>query len=1086
MASYNIVSSSYLILTDQTGSTLTTSGHVSGSKYYVLIAPQYATGGVTIRLTNVTGGSADYLRVYNDIPSKYTASFQYTGTSPSGQLLTAWQGTSTTPSFYTANSGKAYIQWAPASSTSSFTIQWTGSGFQTPDLTSSVSNRYALTFPKTAAAAGSYLTFARGRFTGSALTTNADIIFGTWLKPNAFAQTPSSEVYGIFSLGVSPDATHTPGIVFYKPANSQDLKVNAIDSANTATTTLNMSSAMDGGGGTLATQYIPQWHHYGFVIKRPTSTSMVIRGYKDGQLFNTGTLVTGLTAGGNFAVTSDMVLGNFRGSTGVISQGNNFSGSIDDAFLITITTGSTDAQFNSFFADIYNSGSWKNPTLATGSLSSSLNPKVQFAWRFEETGSALSTQDYGTYGNIHSASSQVTGAGDMTFTPTVTGYSYTAYPNLSYALATPSNATVAFTSSVGSVYENTASFYIGVQAVTAAVAQSAIAAIQLSSSTNTASIGTDYTLTYNGTTYSSSAQLPVYITWSASDTSVKYITASIFDNTTYNVNGSSSVFLKIEQGSSTNVTAGSPFLFELKILDYEPGYATLSSSSYSANESDGTASFRVGVNRISGSNGPLSVNYSTADFTALSGTNYTKTTGTLTWADGDSAIKYTSYIPILYDGIFPQNNPVFQINLSNLSTGSFGVNAITSSYVTIVDQEPGTFNWSVTSLTAYETGTLATVSVNRISGTYGSVTVNVSGSSSLGQTLRTTMTGALSFGNGVSSQQFTINIQDDLIDQSNDIIYYRLYPTSSVSGATAFTGSSGLLAFTLIDNETGSVSFNTGSYTLYENTSSYVFNIQRLYGGDQAETASISYTGTATENTQYNVIYNGVTQSSPFTITWADQEKDTRYITASIYDNHVLDGDRNVLFSINSSSISAIGPTSSFQLNILDYEITGAVRFVTSSYSTIIPSPVTIQVERYNGQDISATAVISVSGGTAVADVDYTNIFPYTVTWADQESGSKNIVITPLASWGGNKTLDLKFSSLTNLSSGTILTSSLTFVNSTVFTQSSHQYSDYGLDFTINKYLNLSNDFTRKTQQVPFSLGTNPLVRLKQAYSSST
>lgn len=486
---------------------------------------------------------------------------------------------------------------------------------------------------------------------------------------------------------------------------------------------------------------------------------------------------------------------------------------------------------------------------------------------------------------------------------------------------------------------------------------------------------------------------------------------------------------------------------------------------------------------MSGSQGPLTVSYSTTNGTAVSGTNYTRTTGTFSWADGDSSRLYAS-IPILYDNV-QTSNLNFSISLFNLSTGSFLPYAITSSTITIADQEPGTFNWSSTTLTAYETGTLATINVNRISGTYGAVTVNISGSSSLGQPLRSTMTGTLSFADGDTSRQFTINIQDDLIDESNDVIYYRLYPTSSVSAATAFTGSSGLLAFTLIDNETGSVTFNTGSATIYENTSSYIFNLQRLYGGDQAETASISYTSTATQNVDYNIIYNGITQSSPFNVTWEDQDKSTKYITASIYDNNTLDGTKIAIFSIASSSISSIGPTSSFQLNVLDYEITGSGRFVASSYTGTIPSTINIQVERYNGQDVTASVVISTNGGTAVAGVDYTNIFPYTVNWANQESGSKTISIETLSSWGSSKTLDLRISSLTNLSTGTIMSSSILFV-STVYTQSSNQYSDYATDFTINKYLNLSNHYTRRTQQVPFILGTNPLARLQQAYSSST
>jgi len=48
------------------------------------------------------------------------------------------------------------------------------------------------------------------------------------------------------------------------------------------------------------------------------------------------------------------------------------------------------------------------------------------------------------------------------------------------------------------------------------------------------------------------------------------------------------------------------------------------------------------VNRTVGVNGAVSVSYTTADGTAVAGTDYTKTTGTLSWADGDASAKTVS------------------------------------------------------------------------------------------------------------------------------------------------------------------------------------------------------------------------------------------------------------------------------------------------------------------------------------------------------------------------------------------------------------------------------------------------------------
>lgn len=58
----------------------------------------------------------------------------------------------------------------------------------------------------------------------------------------------------------------------------------------------------------------------------------------------------------------------------------------------------------------------------------------------------------------------------------------------------------------------------------------------------------------------------------------------------------------------------------------------------------------LNVMRIGGSTGPISVNYTTGNATAIAGIDYTTTSGTLNWADGDTAPKPIS-IPLL-------NNPV--------------------------------------------------------------------------------------------------------------------------------------------------------------------------------------------------------------------------------------------------------------------------------------------------------------------------------------------------------------------------------------------------------------------------------------------
>ena len=111
----------------------------------------------------------------------------------------------------------------------------------------------------------------------------------------------------------------------------------------------------------------------------------------------------------------------------------------------------------------------------------------------------------------------------------------------------------------------------------------------------------------------------------------------------------------------------------------------------------------------------------------------------------------------------------------------------------------------------------------------------------------------------------------------------------------------------------------------------------------------------------------------------------------------------------------------------------------------------------------------------------YTNIFPYTVTWADQISGSVNISLQTISTnvWSGNKTLVLTASSLTNISAGTIMTASVLF-SAGIYEKTAQPYENYDKNHVIYDYGNLSSQFRRRIQQVPFSLEKRGTGKLRK------
>jgi hypothetical protein len=125
----------------------------------------------------------------------------------------------------------------------------------------------------------------------------------------------------------------------------------------------------------------------------------------------------------------------------------------------------------------------------------------------------------------------------------------------------------------------------------------------------------------------------------------------------------------------------------ITINDDEAGVVSIASASYSVAETAG--SITVSVNRVLGSYGAVSVQYATANGTAVAPGDYTTKSGTLNWATGDSAAK-TVVVPII-DDTTGETDETFTFNLSN-ATGGAVIGTVTST-VTITDNDaalPGT------------------------------------------------------------------------------------------------------------------------------------------------------------------------------------------------------------------------------------------------------------------------------------------------------------------------------------------------------------------------------------------------------------
>ena len=98
----------------------------------------------------------------------------------------------------------------------------------------------------------------------------------------------------------------------------------------------------------------------------------------------------------------------------------------------------------------------------------------------------------------------------------------------------------------------------------------------------------------------------------------------------------------------------------------QPGTLALAPASYTVAESVGNVT--VHVTRTGGADGAVSVNYAATAGTATAGTDFTPTSGTLNWANGDSADK-TFQVAVLNDTVVESTETV-NLALSNATGGA--------------------------------------------------------------------------------------------------------------------------------------------------------------------------------------------------------------------------------------------------------------------------------------------------------------------------------------------------------------------------------------------------------------------------------
>ena len=310
-------------------------------------------------------------------------------------------------------------------------------------------------------------------------------------------------------------------------------------------------------------------------------------------------------------------------------------------------------------------------------------------------------------------------------------------------------------------------------------------------------------------------------------------------------------------------------------------------ANYSVNQSAGSVT--LSVQRSGPATGEVQVSYSSADGTALAGTDYTATSGALEWAADDSQPK-TITLPISTSTPF-SGNKQFTVTLSDPTDGA-ALSSPSSATVTIAGDASapvGSFVLPQSTYQVIQTIGALTVTVNRTGGSAGAVSVAyaTANGTALAGTDFAGVSGTLIWADGdASSKSFSISISDATPFSGSKSFSVALSDPSggsslstpssarvSIAGSGgAGSGSPSAVSNLQLINQGGSgdaVSSNSGSLTNYQKISWDAataganpiasYNIYRN-GVLYANTTALTYTDTAAINS------NVTTWTKPATV----------------------------------------------------------------------------------------------------------------------------------------------------------------------------------------------------------------------------
>ncbi|MCB1176837.1 MAG: hypothetical protein KDK36_04570, partial [Leptospiraceae bacterium] len=364
------------------------------------------------------------------------------------------------------------------------------------------------------------------------------------------------------------------------------------------------------------------------------------------------------------------------------------------------------------------------------------------------------------------------------------------------------------------------------------------------------------------------------------------------------------------------VVSGSNTTFTYTIIDNDPPSIEFTNSNSNGSENISSVNIPVNINSSYGTE--VKVDYSVTGGSATAGTDFTLSSGTLTFSPGTTTQNIN--LSVTDDSLDEPDETVI-ITLTNPSNGTIGTNS-TFTY-TILDNDNGptvSFDNSISNASENSGTVNIPVSLSGISGQIVKINYSISGGSATGGGQDYTLVdGIIEFNPGETTKNIPIEIINDNKDEEDETVIITLSnPINSSLGTNANH------TFTITDDDPSpTISFDSSFSNGSENIPSV--NIPVSLSNPSDRPISIDYSvsgGSAVSGIDYTLTAG--TLNFPAGTT-------TQNIGISIIDNQTTNINKTIEISISNPINSSLGTNTNHVFTINDNDIPG----VTVSKSTL-------------------------------------------------------------------------------------------------------------------------------------------------------